>query len=178
MTAAWPDLLIAGILLVGAVKGFRRGLVSELSGAVALVVALIAAFRYPGTWDPAVAAVTHLGPGSAHIVAMALFACAAYAIVVALALLLRPIVRLPLMGTANALLGACIGAAKAAVLVWALLYVALFFPLSRDLRADLHRSTLVGVLTLPNAQLDDTMRASLPWYVRPFAGSLFSRHRV
>ncbi|MBV9648016.1 MAG: CvpA family protein [Candidatus Eremiobacteraeota bacterium] len=178
MSWAWPDLLILVLLIIGGIRGLRRGFVSELSGAVALLVALIAAFRYPGMWDGAVMSLTHLGPGSAHVLAMSLFALAAYFIVATLAALLRPLARLPIVGFANALLGAVIGVAKAALFLWAVLYVALFFPLSPDVRADLHRSTLAQLLTFPNRQLDDGLRASLPWYVRPFAGGLFARHRV
>jgi uncharacterized membrane protein required for colicin V production len=177
-TVAWPDILIGAILIVGALKGLKRGFVAELSGAVALFVAIVAAFRYQGDWDQWVSAVTHLGPGSAHVVAMSLFASAAYAITVAIGFVLGKIARLPLLGIGNALLGACIGTAKAAVLVWAVLYVALFFPLSPDLRADLHRSVLVGLLTTPNQQLDGEMRGTLPWYVKPFSGGLFGRHKV
>ena len=33
----WPDLLIGAIVLFGALKGFKRGFVSELTGAIALV---------------------------------------------------------------------------------------------------------------------------------------------
>jgi uncharacterized membrane protein required for colicin V production len=178
MTATWPDIVIALILAIGAVKGLRRGFVSELSGAVALFVAAVAAFRYGGGWDAQVAAVTRLGPGSAHVVAMLLFVFVTYAIVLAVALVLSRVARLPLVGAANAVLGAAVGLVKAAVLVWAVLYVALFFPLSRDLRADLQRSSLAMLITSPNRQLDETMRASLPWYVRPFAGGLFARHSL
>lgn len=174
----WPDIVIGAVVIVGALKGCKRGFVSELSGAIALAVAIVAAFRYDGDWDGVVASLLHLGPGSAHVVGMCLFAGAAYAITVALGVVLGRIAKLPLIGIGNALLGACVGAVKACVLLWAVLYVALFFPLSPDLRADLHRSTLVALLTVPNAQLDGSMRASLPWYVRPFEHGLFARHRV
>jgi membrane protein required for colicin V production len=175
---SWPDILIGAIVLFGALRGFRRGFVAELSGAIALFVAVVAAFRYQGDWDAWTTSVTHLGPGSAHVVAMTLFAFAAYLITCAIGLLLGRVAKLPIVGLLNGALGAGVGAAKAAMLLWAVLYVALFFPLSKDLRADLHRSTLVALLTGPNPQLDGTMRSSLPWFVRPFSGSLFDRHRV
>jgi uncharacterized membrane protein required for colicin V production len=177
-TIAWPDVLIGAIVIFGALKGIRRGFVAELTGAIALFVAVVAAFRYQGDWDAWTAAVLHLGPGSAHVVGMTLFAIAAYLITSAIGIALSRVAKLPVIGLANRALGAGVGAAKAAVLLWAVLYVALFFPLSRDLRADLHRSRLVALLTGPNAQLDGTMRSSLPWFMRPFSGGLFSRHRV
>ena len=178
MSIAWPDVVIAAIILMAAVQGLRRGFVAELAGAVAFIVAIVAAFRYSGAWDQTVAGVTRLGPGSAHVVAMVLFALLAYIIVGAVASLLRPLLRLPFIGIGNALLGALIGALKGAAFVWAILYVSLFFPLSRDLRADLHRSVLAQALTSQNRQLDEGMRSSLPWYVRPFSADLFNRHRV
>jgi uncharacterized membrane protein required for colicin V production len=174
----WPDILIGAIVLLGALKGYKRGFVSELSGAIALFVAVVAAFRYQGDWDAWTASLLHVGPGSAHVVAMTLFALAAYLITSAIGLVLSRVAKLPLIGIANGALGAGVGAAKAGVLLWAVLYVALFFPLSRDLRADLHRSALVALLTGPNARLDGAMRSSLPWFVRPFSGGLFERHRV
>ena len=68
---AWPDIIIAAIVALGALRGFRRGFVAELSGAIALFVAIVAAFRYQGDWDASIAGTLHLGPGSAHVVASA-----------------------------------------------------------------------------------------------------------
>lgn len=178
MTPAWPDYVIGAILVVGGFSGFRRGFVGELTGAIALVVAIVAAFRYGGEWDGFVGAFTHLGPGSTHVLGLCLFGAFAYAVTVAFGVLLGRVAKLPLIGIANALLGACVGVVKAAVLVWAALYIALFFPLSPDLRADLHRSTLVAFLTSPNEGLDGSVRSQLPWYVKPFGQGLFNRHRV
>ena len=174
----WPDLLIVAVVLLGTLKGFKRGFVSELSGAIALVAAVVGAFLYGGQWDAWVAGTVHLGPGSAHVVAMSAFALVCYGIVAAIGIALGTVAKLPLIGIANALLGAAVGAAKAVVLLWAVLYVALFFPLTRDLRADLHRSPLVAVLVSPDDRLDGTIRKSLPLFVRPFSGLLFDRHRV
>ncbi len=154
----WPDIVI----------GF----------AVAIVFALVAAFAYTGAWDSFVHDRTHLSPGSAHVVGMVAYAAAAYFVVLALGAALSAVARLPLIGSANALLGALVGILKAAIFVWAILYVALFFPLSHDVRDELHRSRFVAILQQPNAGLDETVRASLPPFVRPFAGSMFSRHRV
>ena len=48
----WPDILIAIILLISIYKGFSRGFVSELGGAVAVVAALITPWYYNGSFDP------------------------------------------------------------------------------------------------------------------------------
>ncbi|MEO6990567.1 MAG: CvpA family protein [Candidatus Baltobacteraceae bacterium] len=174
----WPDLLILAVVLLGAFKGFKRGFVAELSGAIALTAAIVGAFLYGGQWDAWFVTMTHLGPGSAHVVAMFAFALLCYAVVAALGIALGTVAKLPLIGIANSLLGACVGVAKAALLLWAVLYIALFFPLSRDLRADLHHSPLVAALVAPNDRFDGMIRKALPGFVRPFSGFLFERHRV
>ena len=174
----WPDVVIGAILIIGALKGFKRGLVSEVAGLIALAVALVSAWLYPGMWDASLMNWTHLGAGSAHVVGMVLYAAAAYALMLAVAAVLSSAAKLPLVNVGNALLGAAVGLAKAAIFVWAIVYVALFFPLSRDLRSDLHRSRLTAVLQIANGQIDEALRASLPGFMEPYAAPLFARHRV
>jgi uncharacterized membrane protein required for colicin V production len=179
MTAiAWPDIVCGAILVFGALKGFKRGLVSELAGLIALAVALIAAWLYPGMWDRALASWTHAGTGPAHVMGMVLYAGIAYMAMLVLAGLLNRAAKLPLINVGNALLGAAVGLAKAAIFVWAIVYVALFFPLTHDLRGALHRSHVVALLEAGNPQVDGALRATLPGFVQPYAEPLFARHRV
>ncbi len=175
---AWPDIAIGAVVLFGTVKGFKRGLIAELAGALALAFGVAAAFFYAGSWDGFVRGWTHLSPGPAHVLGMVLYAMAAYAIVLALGIALSAVAKLPLIGTVNALLGALAGLVKGVVFAWAVLYVALFFALPHDVRADLHRSFFVALLQIPNSRLDGTLRAGLPQFVQPYAGSMFARHRV
>jgi len=174
----WPDIVITLAVLFGAWRGWRRGLIAELTGTVAFAIGIAAAFAYPSMWDGAIGSHTHLGPGSAHVVAMLVYSGLAYAIVHAVGNALGTVAKLPLVGTANAGVGALVGAVQACVFLWAVLYVALFFPLSRDLRDDLSHSKLVTAMEVPNSHLDGTLRSSLPWFVRPFASGIFARHRV
>jgi membrane protein required for colicin V production len=178
MNLAWPDVVIAIVLGLGAFSGFRRGLVNELTGAVAFAAAIAAAFFYTGVLDAPVAARTHLGPGSAHVVAMILFALIAYAIVLLLGLVLSGFAKLPVINIANGLGGAAVGFLKALLFAWIAIYVALFFPLSPDLRRDLHNSVLVALITRPNSGLDDHVESTLPGYVKPFTGGLFEKHHT
>ncbi len=168
MQPRWPDLIIGGIALFFAWKGARNGFVRELAGPVALVLAVIAAFRYPGSLDADVTNVTHLGPGSSHVIGTVLFAIIVYALVTMLAWLIGRIASLPGIGLVNGAAGALVGAAKALFAAWAVLYVALFFPLTPDLRTDLHASPLVQLLTTPDAGIDATLHGVMP----PFVGSL------
>jgi uncharacterized membrane protein required for colicin V production len=174
----WPDLVILGIAVVFAVKGFQKGFVSELAGSVAMFIAVIAAFRYPGTWDATAKSMTGLGPGSAHVVGMVAFAVMWYAIVMLISFGLGKIARLPVIGIVNSAAGALVGAGKALVGAWAVLYVILFFPLSPDLHNDLHKSAVVQLVTQPNAGVDEAFRGLMPWFVKPFVGPFFAHHKA
>jgi uncharacterized membrane protein required for colicin V production len=174
----WPDIVIAAIAVLGAYKGYRSGFIEELTGIIALVAAIVAGFTYSGFWDGGVESISHLGPGSAHVVGMLAFAAVIYAIVTLAGLILNRIASLPIIGIANAILGAFVVFVKAMVFVWAILYIALFFPLPADLRGDLHRSTFVGMLTQPNGPLDERFHDSLPWFAKLFSTPFFSRHRT
>lgn len=174
----WPDAVVSIVLGLGAFMGFRRGLIGELMGTLALAAGVVAAICYSGGLDGAVEGITHLKAGSAHIVGMFAFALVAYLLVMALGLVLSNVAKLPLINLVNGIGGACVGLLKALLFVWVALYVALFFPLPNDLHDDLHRSYLVSLIVAPNGRLDDGMRDRLPDYVRPFADALFDRHHV
>jgi hypothetical protein len=58
------------------------------------------------------------------------------------------------------------------------LFVALFFPLSPDIRADLHQSRLAPDLVAYDAPLDDAMLSTIPWFARPFVLPYFKRHHL
>jgi membrane protein required for colicin V production len=175
---SWPDIVIGAVALLGAYKGYRSGFVDELTGIIALVAAIVAGFYYNGAWDSTVQGFSNLGAGSSHVLGMLAFAATIYALVVILGVVLGRIAKLPVLGIVNAILGAGVGLVKALVFVWAILYVALFFPLPSDLRADLHHSAFVTDLTQPNGQLDDKFHNSLPWFAKLFATPFFNRHRV
>lgn len=174
----WPDIVIVGITVIAVLKGFKNGLVAELAGVVAIAFAFTAACWYSGSIDGAIAAMIHVGMGSAHVIAMILVGAVAYGLTILASMLLKPVMRFPGLNLVNAALGGVLGVLKAAVFVWAIIYVALFFPLSPDLRADLHRAALVALLTQPNDRIDENIKSTLPWFVKPFLQPLFGHHRV
>jgi uncharacterized membrane protein required for colicin V production len=178
VTLAWPDLIIGGITIFFAVKGFSKGFVSELAGGVAVFVAIVAAFRYDGAFDGPVTAITGLTHGSAHAVGLLLFAIIAYAIVLLIAWLLGRVAKLPVVGLVNGVLGAFLGACKALFGAFLILYVVLFFPIPADLRHDLKRSALVALVTQPDYAVDEAVRSLMPWFVQPLATPFFGRHRI
>ncbi|MDP9106160.1 MAG: CvpA family protein [Candidatus Eremiobacteraeota bacterium] len=174
----WPDLVIGFIALLFGLKGWKRGFVAEIGGFIALAAAIWAAIHYPGTFDAFFRDVVHIGEGSAHVVGMVVFALAVYVALMVISSVLSRIAKLPVIGLGNGLGGALIGIAKSLVGVWVVLYVLLFFPLTRDIRADFHNSTLVGLVTAENPQIDGMLQATMPWFVRPLVAPLFARHRV
>ena len=174
----WPDLVIGFIALLFALKGWKRGFVAEVGGFIALAASIWAAMHYPGTLDAAMRDYVHLGEGSAHIVGMIVFALVVYIALMVISSVLSRIAKLPVIGLGNGLGGALIGVAKSLVGVWVVLYVLLFFPLTRDIRSDLHNSTAVALVTSENAQIDGMLQATMPWFVRPLVAPLFARHRV
>ena len=174
----WPDILIGAVLLIGALKGYKHGLVSEIGGFIAIVVAFWSALHYNGAFDALAASTTGATSGSAHVIGMIAFGIVIYLILLALSTALSIFVKLPVLGFANNVFGIPVGIAKAAVLVWAVIYLALFFPLPADVRADMHRSSLVQLATQPNAQVDAAIVSTMPWFARPFVQGFLKSHRV
>lgn len=174
----WPDVLIAIILLIAIYKGFSRGFVSELGGAVAVTLALITPWYYNGSFDPWLENVMKLGAGSAHVVGMFICGFITYAIVLAIAWVLNRFAKLPILNIGNSLGGGAIGLAKGAVLIWFVLFIALYFPLSRDIRAGLHESRLAPYFVQPDKQVDTIIESVIPWFARPALGPYFSRHHL
>lgn len=173
---AWPDILIALIVALTTFKGFGRGFVKELAGAVALFLALLTPWFYNGSLDKTIDGITHVGPGSAHVIGMVLTGVATYAILIALSFVLDKIARLPILGIGNAILGAVVGFAKGAIFCWVILYVALFFALTPDIRAALHQSRAVAILTQYDDAIDADLKKTIPWFARPFVNPFFWRH--
>jgi uncharacterized membrane protein required for colicin V production len=175
---AWPDVVIFIVLAIATYKGYSRGFVSELGGAVAVTAALVTPWFYNGFLDSQIEGITKLGPGSAHVIGMFGTGLLTYVAILIVARMLGAIARLPILGLGNALGGAVIGFAKGAILLWVVLFVALFFPLSPDIRAGLHQSRLSPYLVSYDATIDDAILSTVPWFARPFVLPYFRRHHL
>jgi uncharacterized membrane protein required for colicin V production len=174
----WVDIVIVVILGLATLKGFTRGFVGELGGAVAVVAALITPWYYNGAFDGWLEANVHLGPGSSHVVGMFLTGFITYAIVLAISWVLNRFAKLPILNIGNSIGGAVIGFLKGAVLIWLVLFIALYFPLSPDIRNDLHNSHLAASFTQPDEAIDHAIESTIPWFARPFLNPYFKRHHV
>lgn len=177
-SVAWPDIVIVIIAAIATLKGYARGFVSELGGAVAVAGALITPWFYNGSFDSQIEQTLRLGPGSAHVVGMFAIGLITYVGILIVARVLGRIAKLPLLGLGNAIGGAAIGFAKGAILLWLVLFVALFFPLSPDIRDGLHQSRLAPYFVTYDAQVDDAMLSTIPWFARPFVLPYFKRHHL
>jgi uncharacterized membrane protein required for colicin V production len=175
---AWPDIVIVIVLAIATFKGYARGFVSELGGAVAVTAALVTPWFYNGSFDSQIERLTNLGPGSAHVVGMFVTGLGTYIVILIVARLLGGIARLPLLGIGNALGGAIIGCAKGAILLWLVIFVALFFPLAPDIRDGLHQSRLAPYLVTYDAPIDGAILSTIPWFARPFVMPYFRRHHL
>lgn len=175
---AWPDIVIAIVLGIATLKGYSRGFVSELGGAVAVTAALIAPWFYNGSLDGQIEQLTKLGPGSAHVVGMFATGLLTYIIILFVARLLGVVAKLPVLGIGNAIGGAFVGFAKGAVLLWLVLFISLFFPLSVDIRSDLHESRLAPYLVTYDPSVDGAILSTIPWFARPFVMPYFKRHHL
>jgi membrane protein required for colicin V production len=174
----WPDLIVLGVIFITTLWGFKNGMVQELSGFVALGTAIWFAAAYKGAWDAWIVDTTNLAPAAGHAAGVALVAVFAYGVVSACMALLRRIARLPVIGLFDGILGAGFGALKGIVLSWAAIYVALFFPLTHQVRADLAVSKVVDLLLLPDNSIDAIVKANLPSFAQEEAAPIFKRHRL
>ena len=174
----WADVVIGTIVFVSALKGFKTGFISELMGFLAFVCGIWACFAYTGFSDETVARITKLGPGSSHAIGLLLFGAEMYVAVSILGFALNRVTSSRILKSANAVLGASVGLGKSLIFVWAILYAMLFFPLTDDLRRDLHESTLASIITQPDQHLDEELRDTLPDFAKLFTTPLFDRHHV
>lgn len=175
---AWPDVVIVIVLGIATYKGYSRGFVSELGGAIAVTAALVTPWFYNGALDSQIEGITKLGPGSAHVIGMFGTGLLTYVVLLFVARLLGAIAKLPVLGIGNALGGAFVGFLKGAILLWLVLFIALFFPLSPDIRDGLHQSRLAPSLVTYDAPIDDAILSTIPWFARPFVLPYFRRHHL
>jgi membrane protein required for colicin V production len=174
----WPDIVIGLILIAGAIKGFSRGFVAELAGIVAIVAGFIAPWWYNGGADAQIASIGKISSGQAHIVGMVLTGIAAYVVVLVAASILGRIAKLPIIGAGNALAGAVVGVAKGAVVVWLLLFVALFFPLTPQVRQQLRDAQLPRYFTAFDDTASDAIRRFAPPFAEPIVAPLTQHHEL
>lgn len=174
----WPDAVIALVVGLLAFKGWTQGFFKEVGGLVAMAAAVIAPHYYNGSADAAIASATKLDPASSHVVATILTGILAYAIVLAIAAVLTRIAKLPILNLANRIAGALVGFVKGAFLIWLALFIALFFPLTPEIRGSLHQSRLAPYFTALDEPIDAAIEYTMPPFVKPWLAPYFQRHHL
>ena len=58
------------------------------------------------------------------------------------------------------------------------LFIALFFPLATDIRADLRQSKFAPYLVSYDPTVDAAILSTIPWFARPFLMPYFKRHHL
>ncbi len=174
----WPDIVIIAVLAIAVIKGFARGLLSELGGVVAVILALAVPFYYNGMLDSIFEKTVKLNPGSAHITGMVVTGLVVYGVIMLLLWVISRYTQLPALGAGNAVGGGIIGLAKGAILLWVALFIALLFPLSHQVRTDLHRSHLVAILAQQNQRVDSAIYNRLPDLAKPLVKGLLEQQQV
>jgi uncharacterized membrane protein required for colicin V production len=175
---AWPDLLFAAVVALAVYKGYSRGFVKELGGLIAIVAATIAPWYYNGSADWIIGKYAGIALPFAHAVGMIGTSIGAYAIVMAIVLIVGAIVKLPLLGLGNKIAGGLVGFIKAYALIWCVLFVALFFPLTPQIRAALHESHLAPFFTAGYDNVGNGITSAAPEFARPFLLPYFANHHV
>lgn len=178
MSGSWVDIAALIMVAFTTTRGYGRGLVRELAGIVALAAAIIVPWFYNGALDAPIARGTGVDPAMAHFIGTMALAAIAYVAVLLFATLLGRVRKVPILGFGNAIGGAIVGFVKGAILVWLIIYVALFFPLTPELRANLHESRTASVLDPFNRTVDSRVQATIPPWALPWFAPYFKRHHV
>ncbi len=174
----WPDIVIIAVLAIAAIKGFARGLLSELGGVVAVLLAVAVPLYYNGMLDSIFEKTLKMNAGSAHITGMIVTGLIVYGVIVLLLWVISRYTELPALGAGNAVGGGIIGFVKGAILLWVILFIALLFPLSTSVRTDLHRSHLVAILAQQNKRVDNAIYNRLPDLAKPLVKPILERQQV
>lgn len=174
----WADALVIATLLVAFWGGYRAGFISEIIDLAAIAAAWLAAGALAGTVAAGIGAQWRLGPGVAHLIAFWLLFLVVFVAVRALGWLLERFARLPLVSIASGLGGGLAAAAKAVLLLWLILFVALFFPISLDVREVLGRSPTIRTIELLNLPVEAFIDQSLPAFARPVSREILKHHHL
>jgi membrane protein required for colicin V production len=175
---AWADVVIFAAIAFTTWRGYARGFIGELAGIVALIASIVVPWYYNGVLDAPIHNLTGMATPIAHFIGMAISGIAAYLIILLVARAFGRIKKVPVLGLGNAMFGAGIGLLKGAILVWLVLFVGLFFPLTVPIRSSLHHSRLAAAFTSYDPTIDRAIESTIPLLVRPLVMPFFNRHHV
>lgn len=174
----WVDALVILSLGVAFWGGYRAGVVRELIGLAAIVIAWVLAGAFAGPFSDSLGVQLGVSIAVAHLIGFWLLFLVVFAAVRALGWLLERVATLPIVKVVSGLGGGIVAAAKSMVLLWLVLFVALFFPISPDVRAAMRASPLARTIDSLDTPAYSMLESALPRTVRIVAASILKHHRL
>jgi len=174
----WADGLVGLTLAVAFWGGYRAGVVREAIGMVAIILAWVAAGAFAGTMSPALQNILGLSPASAHLVGFWLLFLFTFAAARAAGWAFERVTAQPVLRIASGIGGGIVACAKAVLLLWLILFIALFFPIANDVRTILKRSPSVEMIEALDRPAYAMLTASLPPRTHAFVRMFLDHHHL
>ena len=149
----WIDITILVILGLAVIMGFKKGLVQEIVGIVALIVSFFLALKlHPAAAGGLVKLFPKMPPHLAPTIGFVVMFLAAFGAITLAGWLMHKLIKATPLDLADKLGGMVVGLLKGAVVVSILLLLLTFLPLPKDVNQKLDRSGMVR-----------SMRKVAPW---------------
>jgi membrane protein required for colicin V production len=174
----WVDALVVLTMAVAFWGGYRAGVVRELIGLAAIVIAWVLAGALAGPFADGLQQQLGVSVAIAHLIGFWLLFLFVFAGVRALGWLLERMTSLPVIKVVSGVGGGVVASAKAVLLLWFLLFVALFFPISPDVRAAMRASPSARAIDTLDTPAYAMLESALPKSVRLVAASILKHHRL
>jgi membrane protein required for colicin V production len=175
---SWPDIFVFLTLVIGFWAGYRSGFFREASVLAALFLGLLVAGYLAGVLAAMLVFWRGLSPAALHLIAYWLLFLFVFAAVRALGYLLERIQLPSILGFISRICGGLVSCLKAAFALWLILFVALFFPMDKDVRAALRASPSARAIDSVNPGVNDVLEQATPALVRPLAALVLKHHRL
>ncbi|MDQ6779616.1 MAG: CvpA family protein, partial [Candidatus Eremiobacteraeota bacterium] len=123
MNLTWADALVGLTLAVAFWGGYRSGVVRELIGVLAIVIAWATAGTFAGVLAATLQARYGLSPGAGHLAAFWLLFLVVFAATRLLGWLVERFAALPILRIASGVGGGFVACGKAVLLLWLVLFI-------------------------------------------------------
>jgi uncharacterized membrane protein required for colicin V production len=174
----WADWLILLTLAVAFWGGYRSGVLRESIGLASIIVAAFVAGALAGPVTPPIQRDYAVAPASAHLIAFWSLFLVAFALVRLAGWAAERTIAAPAFKVASGLGGGVVACAKAVLALWAILFVALFFPIAPDVRTTLRASPTVRLIEGLDAPAYAILEGSLTGNARYWARVFLKHHHL
>lgn len=174
----WADWLVLLTLAVAFWGGYRSGLIRESIGLASIIVAAVVAGSLAGAVTPNIQKGFGLPTASAHLLGFWSLFLVAFAVTRLAGWAAERAVAIPVLKVASGFGGGAVACVKAVLALWCILFVALFFPMARDVRTTLRGSPTVRMIEGLDAPAYAIIEGSLPGNARPWARLFLKHHHL